>query len=205
MINRIIIFKKTCILAISTSLLIACGNPTKKSGVEKSIAVLSDSENIEIPVVIEENQSSGYLKIVGDSVEIPSFEIALKLSDKAEEKLKADNESIVVMAYFTYYQEDHIYPDKYKDFLDYRGELSLISYQIELTDQRLAIFKNVKFSKDLYDLFGENKDIDVLINVFSGRKSSIYNLLHCDILQDAMSEIKENRHTLNGKLIYNDD
>ena len=204
--NRVINFKKTFILAISASLFIACGgNAAKKSGIDTSIMELSDSVNIEYPEVVEEYQNSGYLKIVGDSVEIPSFEIELILSDKAEEKLKTDNESIIVAAYFTYYQEDHIYPEKYKGLLDYRGELTLFDYRIELTDTRLARFENVKFSKDLYDVFGENKDIDLLINVVSGRKSSIYNLLHCDILQNSMSEIKGKRHTLKGKLIYNDD
>ena len=88
--NRVVNFKETFLVAILTSLLIACGNPTKKSGVDKSIQELSDSVNIEYSEVIEGTQSSDYLKIVGDSVEIPSFEIELILSDKAEEKLKTD-------------------------------------------------------------------------------------------------------------------
>ena len=203
--NRVINFKKIVILAILTSLLIACSNPTKKGSVDNSIRELSDSVNIEYPEVIEEHQRSDYLKIVGDSVEIPYFEIELKLSDKAEKKLKTDNESIIVMAYFTYFQEDKIYPEKYKDNVDYSGELMLLSYPIELTDKRLAIFENVKFSKDLYDLFGENKDIDLLINVFSGRKSCEDNILDCTILQNPMSKIKGKRFTIEGKLIYNDD
>ena len=188
--NRAIIFSKIFILII---FFFACGNPAKKNSIDKSAIELSDSINTE------------YLKIVGDSVEIPYFEIELKLSDKAEKKLKTDNESIIVMAYFTYFQEDKIYPEKYKDNVDYSGELMLLSYPIELTDKRLAIFENVKFSKDLYDLFGENKDIDLLINVFSGRKSCEDNILDCTILQNPMSKIKGKRFTIEGKLIYNDD
>ncbi|MCL2312673.1 MAG: hypothetical protein FWC41_09370 [Firmicutes bacterium] len=150
------------------------------------------------------NPDSGYLKIVGDTVEIPAFEIALKLSDKAEEKLKTDNETVIVMAYFTGIAKAEHLPDKYKDRAGFGGELHLLSYPIELSDQRLARFENIKFSKELYDLL-DNKDIQLLINVYSGRKSSMDNLLDCDILQDFMSEIKDKRFTLNGKLIYGDD
>ena len=198
-------FTKILILTILSGLLIACGNSTKKSSVGKLIQEKTDTVNIEHSEVIEEFQNSGYLKIVGDLVEVPYFEIELKLSEKAEEKLKTDNETVIVMAYFTYFQKDKIYPEKYQDKVDSNGELILLSYPIELTDKRLAKFENVKFSKDLYDLFGENKDIDLLINVYSGRKSSEYNLLDCDILQNSMSEIKGKKFTIKGKLIYNDD
>ena len=198
-------FTKILFLTILTGLLITCGNSTKKSNVDKLIQEKLDTVNIEHSEVIEEFQSSGYLKIVGDLVEIPYFEIELKLSEKAEEKLKTDNETVIVMAYFTYFQKDKIYPEKYQDKVDFGGELMLLSYPIELTDKRLAKFENVKFPKDLYDLFGEKKDIDLLINVYSGRKSSEYNLLHCDILQNSMSEIKGKKFTIKGKLIYNDD
>ena len=197
-------FTKILILIILSGLLIACGNSTKKSNVGKLIQEKTDTLNIEHSEVIEEFQNSGYLKIVGDLVEVPYFEIELKLSEKAEEKLKTDNETVIVMAHFTYFQEDKIYPEKYQDKL-YFGELMLLSYPIELTDERLAKFENVKFPKDLYDLFGENKDINLLINVCSGRKSSEYNLLHCDILQNSMSEIKGKKFTIKGKLIYNDN
>ena len=191
---------------ILTSLVVACGNTKKKNNVDESMQDLLGSANIEHSEKIGEIPSSGYFKIIGDSVEIPYFEVKLELSEKAEEKLKLDNESVIVMAWFTYYQKDKVYPEKYKDKVDLdSGELMLLSYRKELTSERLVKFENLKFPKDLYDLFGENKDINLLINIFSGRKSSEYNLLRCDILQDSMSKIKGKRFTLKGKLIYNDD
>ena len=193
---------KTLSLVCIAGLLIACGNPTKTNNVEKSILKLSDSINIEHSDVIEQTQNSDYLKIVGDSVEIPYFEIELKLSNKAEDKLKTNNETVILMAYFEGITNFENIPDKYKDRID--GGFHLLSYPIELTDKRLARFENIKFSKDLYD-FLENKDIRLLINVFSGRKSSEFNLLHCDILEGFISEIKGKRFTINGKLIYDDD
>ena len=182
-------FTKTLILVSITGLFIACGNQ-KKNNVDES---LSDSENI------------GYLKIVGDSVEIPYFEIELNLSEKAEEKLKTDNETVIVMAYF----EGGItnienVPEHYKDKIFASRFLYFASHSIELTDKRLARFENIKFSKDLYDLL-DDKDIMVLINVFSGRKSTGDNLLDVDILQGTISEIKGKKFTLNGKLIGEND
>ena len=91
-------FLKALALLSLTGLLIACANPTKKSNVNELIREL-DSVNTEHSEVIEKSQNSGYLKIVGDSVEIPYFEIELKLSEKAEEKLKKDNESVIVKAF----------------------------------------------------------------------------------------------------------
>ena len=90
-------FTRTLILTILTGLLITCGNSTKKSNVDKIIQEKSDTVNIEHSEVIEEFQNSGYLKIVGDLVEIPYFEIELKLSEKAEEKLKTDNETVMLI------------------------------------------------------------------------------------------------------------
>ena len=43
-------------LVCMAGLLIACGNPTKKNNVEKSILKLSDSVNIEHSDVIEQTQ-----------------------------------------------------------------------------------------------------------------------------------------------------
>ena len=182
---------------ILVGLLIAC-NSAKKDNTDNS-QILSDSTDIE---QTEQLQNSDCLKIVGDSVEIPSFEIELKLSEKAEEKLKNDKESIIVMAYFTSTPVEDI-PDKYKDNVDRLGCLFLLSHSIELTDKRLARFEHIKFPKDLYDLAAD-KDIQLLVNVFSGRRSSDLNLLDCDIIEDSMSQIKGKKFIINGKLISGD-
>jgi len=185
--------QRTLILVSITVLLTACGNFGQKK---------PDVVNLEHPDANEQTQNSDYLKIVGDSVEIPFFEIELNLSEKAEAKLKTDHETVIVMAYFEGIANMENIPDKYKDRAGF-GRLHLLSYPIELTDKRMARFENITFPKDLYDLL-ENKDIMLLINVFSGRQSTEDNLLEVDILEGNMSELKEKRFTLNGKLIYND-
>jgi hypothetical protein len=144
--------------------------------------------------------NSSYLKIIGDSVIIPPFEIEVVLSPKAKAKIEEDNETIIVMAYFSGEPIDSL-PEKYKN--PDGGEFLLSSYPVELKEPGIAKFENVKFPLELYKLL-KNKDIQLLINVFSGRKSSPDNLLDCEILQDSMSNIKGKKFVLKGKLIYND-
>jgi len=187
--------KKRTILPVTAALIISavsCG----QSAQQKTAA--EQPESLEIS---EESQNSGYLKIVGDSVEIPSFEIALKLSEKAEEKLKADTESVVVIAYFSGKAIADI-PEKYADMADYG--FNFLTCKIELTDERVARFEHIKFSKELYDLLAD-KDITLLINVVSGRKSSEYNILDCETLENSMSNVMGKRFTLNGTLIEIDN
>ena len=191
-------FKRIFILINLIGLLIACGNLSNKGNDSEEV----DSVNIEHSEAIENKQESDYMKIVGDSVEIPYFEIKLELSKKAEEKLKTDNESIIVAAYFESKVKKCDIPKKYKKNIEYN--ILHLTYKIELTDERLARFENIKISKELYDLL-EDKDIYLLINVFTGRKSSENNLLDCEHVEGLMSKMKEKRFTLKGKLIHNDD
>ena len=186
------------IIVCLSGLVLACGNMTRKSNIDTSNVELSDDVNTGQSELNEEFENTGYLKIIGDYVEIPWFEIELKLSDKAEEKLKADNETVIVHAEFIHN------PDKYDPTRVLDEELLVLSHRIELTDKRLARFEHLKFSKDLYDLL-ENKDIVLILIVVSGRKSSLDNLLYCEGLQEPVSKIKEQRITITGKLIRNDD
>ena len=143
--------------------------------------------------------NTAYYKFDGDSVIIPSFEIEVSLSTKAKQKLKKDKETIIVIAYFSGQPKD----TTSEEYLN-SGEMSLTSAQREIKDSAIAKFEGVKFSKALYDSLAD-KDIQLLINVYSGRKSTNVNLLNCDILQDKMSHIKGKRFTIKGKLIYGDD
>jgi len=149
----------TVVIMISA---LSCGQNS-----QKQVAV-EQAESMEIS---EDIQDPGYLKIVGDSVEIPSFEIVLKLSEKAEEKLKADAETVIVAAYFSGTAIADV-PEKYADLVDYG--FNFLTKEIELTNERVARFEHIKFSKELYDLL-EDKDISLLINVVSGRRSSENN------------------------------
>jgi hypothetical protein len=136
-----------------------------------------------------------YFKFVNDSVVLPAFEIDLQLSAKAEQKLKSAKETIIVKAYFSGVPKDTT-SKAYKKW----GEMGMMDPEIELSGSRIAKFENIKFSKKLYDSIAD-KNIRLLINIYSGRRSSENNLLDCDILEDSVSGIANKKFVLKGKLI----
>jgi hypothetical protein len=213
---------KIFVLIIIIGTLLSCRNSTKKSNATESVQVPQNSISIDhiepseqihesvqvLPSFVsidhirptEQIHDLDYLKINGDLVEIPIFEIELFLSYIAEKKLMDDKESIIVAAYFTSELDDiDKIPEEYKDRW-IRGTITLLKHRIELTDTRLAIFENLEFPKDLYDLL-EDKDIHVLINVFSGRRSTNVNLLNFGIVSGPISKIREKRFILIGGLL----
>lgn len=141
------------------------------------------------------SKDSNYLQIVGDSIEIRPFEIDVSLSPKAEEKLKEDKETVIVAAFFTGEPKDTT-TREYRD----NGEIFVTSRKIELTESRKAKFEGIKFSKGLYDSLS-SKDINLLINVFSGRRSTNVNLLDCGIISLKMSRLESSSDTIKGRLI----
>jgi hypothetical protein len=137
----------------------------------------------------------GYYKTEGDSLIIPPFEIEVNLTEKANKKINNDKETIIVSAYFSGQPTD----TTTKEYLE-NGEISITASERELSNGRVARFEGVKFSRLLYNSLAD-KDIQLLINIYSGRKSTNVNLLNCDILQDRMSNIKNKKFTIKGKLI----
>lgn len=131
----------------------------------------------------------------GDSILLPEFEIELKLSEKALEKINKDNESIIVQAYFSGIPTD----TTNEDYIE-RGKMGISSEKIELFKNKIAKFYNVKISKQIYDELSD-KNFEVLINVFSGRRKSSLNLLNSEILQKGINDIKGTRQSLKVKLI----
>lgn len=134
-------------------------------------------------------------KVTGDSIEVPMFEIEVKLAPRAEKKLKDDHETIVVQAYFSGIPTDTT-GEQYRE----EGRIPVGSQKVELTQPGVARFEGIKISKTDFESLA-NKDFEVLINIYSGRKSIDLNLLNCDILAEPISKVRGQRHTLNGDLI----
>ena len=136
------------------------------------------------------------IRVLKDSVIIPEFAIEINLSEKAKAKLKKDNESTIVQAYFSGIPKDTLDSDYQK-----WGETNIGQHRIELWNSKIAYFKDLKISKKaLEDL--SDKNFEVLINVFSGRHSTTSNLLDCEILQENISKVKGKTHLINGKLLF---
>ena len=143
--------------------------------------------------------NTNYLKTDGDSLVIPSFDIEVSLSAKANAKLTNDKETVVVTAWFSGQPKD----TTSKEYAE-SGEMFIQSARAELSNSRIAKFEGIKFSKASYDSLA-GKDISVLINIFSGRRSTQDNLLDCAILAEKMSAVKGRKFILAGKLIGEPD
>jgi len=142
---------------------------------------------------------TGYLVMDKDSLLIPAFTIELSLSQKANEKLNRSKETIIVAAWFSGVPKD----TTSKEYAE-SGEMFLASVRKELSNSRSASFEGVKFSKAAYDSLSD-KNISVLINVFSGRRTTQDNLLDCNILSEKMSAVRGRKFVLTGKLIGEGD
>ncbi len=141
----------------------------------------------------------GYYKTAGDSVIIPPFEVEVELTVRANTLIRADQETIIVSAFLTGIPKDTTLEDYQRE-----GEIGILNHDVELTDTRIALFKNLKFSRKVYDSLAD-KDIRLLLNVYSGRKSAPDNLLNCDIFSGKLSTILNKRPTLFCSLIEGDE
>ncbi len=159
-------------------LLLSCSSPADKK------AATADSTVINHPL------------ISSDSFELPGFDVEVQLSAKAEEKLNKDKESVIVAAYISATPKDST---TNKEYLKY-GELSITSVEKELKDSRNATISGIRIRRSLYDSLVENS-INVLINVYSGRRSTKVNLLDCGILQDSLKNLAGRKFFIQGKLI----
>ena len=191
---------------VLVSLLIFSCSPDKSQERPKEKVLINSVYNIDEEsnikaqeTVIENRPLIDTFTFVGDSVILPAFEISLSLSKKTEEKLKGSNESIIISAEFSGKPIDTT-TEEYQEW----GEIHIGSHKIELFNSRIARFDNAKISKSSYELL-KDKNFQVLINVFSGRRSSRDNLLNCDGLQEGIETVKGKRHHLKGKLIYGDE
>jgi hypothetical protein len=178
-------FRVNALIVIYFAGFISCLN-TGKTGqqpIEKEILTQADM---------------GYLEMDGDSILIPDFDIEVSLSPNAEEKLKEDHETVIVSAMFYGTPKDTL-SDEYQ----FMG-VSVKNYNIELTTQRIARFEKIRFHSSILNKLSDF-DIFLLINVFSGRRSSENNILDVEILEDKMSVIKGKKYILRGKLIGEGD
>lgn len=181
---------KFLIVIGTMAMLLSCASHQDKSGDSKK----SNADSLQKASSVDD-----YLKADGDSLVIPSFSIEVKLSQQAEAKLAGDKETVIVAAWFSGLPKDTA-SREYKE----SGAIFIKSSEIELSNTRIANFEGIKFSKAVYDSLAD-KDIGILINIFSGRKSSPDNLLDCSILTDKMSAVKGQKFVLTGKLISEAD
>lgn len=167
---------------------------------EKSTVISDTSDQILTKKVAPSSLDNITLYRIGkDSVTIAPFEIGVILSPKAAAAINKGKETIIISLSFTGTPKDSATASFQED-----GSFFVVSAEKEISYGQLAQFDHVKFSKKLYNRLAD-KDIDMDVNVFTGRKSSPDNLLDCEFLSDKISNVVNKKFILRGKLIYGDD
>jgi hypothetical protein len=141
----------------------------------------------------------GFYTQQGDSVLVPPFEIEVALSPKAKERIINSNETIVIDVFL-----EGTPKNPSKAHLEEDGSFYVGAAKREISYGQIARFDNLKFPKKIYDQLAD-KDVDVTVNIYTGRKSSQNNLISGDFLGDKVSNVINKRFTMNEKLISGDD
>lgn len=188
-------------LQVSLLMMIAACNNTGTSSTEKIIDTPQQTRSNADTTsgALQETKPKAmedYFTPAGDSMILPPFEITVDLTAKATQTLRVAKETIIVSAIFSGIPKDTMMKE-YRQW----GELSLGEKRIEMPAPGTARFTNAKISKKDFETLG-SKDIQILINVFSGRKSTGNNLLNCEILQEPISKIRLQKNVLKGKLLF---
>ncbi|MDD4356475.1 MAG: hypothetical protein PHN98_04410 [Smithellaceae bacterium] len=126
---------------------------------------------------------------------VPRFTVSVQLSPKASAKLKKMGETIIVSASFFGYPTEAA-----QSKAECSGEIGLGSVDKEMDKPGVAIFEGSTYDKSKLPLI-ENQEPLLLINVFSGRKSSEDNLLDCSIFQDSVDRAVKDGVHIDCKLI----
>jgi hypothetical protein len=163
--------------------LVSCQQTEKK---DDSLSLSSESDTLTMP---------NYLSVEGDSVVVRPFEIRLDLTVRADTKIIADKETLMVSVTLTGAPKDTT-----RVYRTNGGEIGLVSREVELQDTRIARFDNLRFPKSAYNSLAE-KDIRLLVNVYNGRKASKDNILNCDLLSENMSTLQDHQLTIQCRLI----
>ena len=131
----------------------------------------------------------------GDSVVVAPFQITIEFSEKAKKKIVDGKETIIVAVFLDGTPKDSATAHFEDDGSFYVGDI-----QKEISYDQVLRITDLKFSKKIYDQLGD-KDANLTVNIYTGRKSSRNNLITGDLLAGKVSEIANKNFTLKYKLI----
>lgn len=190
---------KFCLTVSILTFLASCKSPDTPK-IENSSK--QDTTERKIPLKNSDTTSIkklGFYTLEGDSVIVPPFEIEVSLSPKAKYRIVDSNETIIIHVFL-----EGTPKDPKKAHLEEDGSFYVGAAKKEIVYGQVARFDNLKFPKKIYDQLAD-KDPDLTVNIYTGRKSSQNNLITGDFLSDKVSNLINRHFTLNQKLIWGDD
>jgi hypothetical protein len=128
--------------------------------------------------------------------EYPGFSVSVTLSEKAKAKLLLGHETIIVAGYLNG-QPKKSAPRK---LIDEEGQIDLGVVKSEIQPGQVAKFGEVRMNQDALAWVDANGP-QLLINVYSGRKSSKDNLLDCGLYEGPLKSIQGATIPISCKLI----
>jgi hypothetical protein len=127
---------------------------------------------------------------------LSSFTVKITYSHKAMDTLVAGKETVIVAGYLT----ASPIPSTPKQYVDHVGELGLGEVDREIALGAIATFNNVKPNQAMMK-WVDSSGPQLLINVYSGRKSSPNNLLDCGIYEGSLQAVQGQSIPISCKLI----
>jgi hypothetical protein len=124
------------------------------------------------------------------------FTVTISLSEKARKRLVESKETIIVAGYIT----GNPKKDALKQYVNRMGEVELGDVKADIMPGENASFGHISIKRNAFEQT-DKTDLQILINVFSGRKSSKDNLLDCGIYQGPLKSIQGGSATISCKLI----
>jgi hypothetical protein len=125
-----------------------------------------------------------------------SFTVKITYSPKAMDTLVKGKETVIVAGYLTASPT----PGTPKKYVDHVGEIGLGEVQKEIAPGAIATFTGVKPTPAMMKWVDSNGP-QLLINVYSGRKSSPNNLLDCGIYEGSLAAVQGQSIPVSCKLI----
>jgi hypothetical protein len=127
---------------------------------------------------------------------LASFTVKVAYSQKAMDTLVVGKETVIVAGYLT----ASPIAGTPKQFVDRMGELGLGQVQKEIAPGAIATFASVKPTPAMMKWVDSSGPL-LLINVYSGRKSSPNNLLDCGIYEGSLQAVNGQSIPISCKLI----
>ena len=185
-------------IALFSALLASCNSAGNSTDEHSAPADSSKTTAVQTPSA-PAAQKLGIFTVEGDSLLVPPFGIEISLSPAAEQKIVGGKETIVVSVMLDGTPTDPANASIAEDGTFYVG-----GAEQEISYGQVARFNNLRIAKSIYDQLSD-KDPNLTVNVYTGRKSSPNNLITGDFLSGKISTLVNKNHKLNYKLIYGDE
>jgi len=127
---------------------------------------------------------------------LTGFTVKVTYSQKAMDKLVAGKETVIVVGYLYGFPKQ----GTPKRDVDHVGQVDLGEAKQEIAPAATATFDRVKPDQALVKWVND-QGLQILINVYSGRKSSPNNLLDCGIYEGSLAAVQGQSIPIACKLI----